>query len=51
MSDEVDEGALVARDVDRAPQAHAATEGDEEAVLRGLYGEPDGYGVFRGEKA
>ena len=36
-------------DVDAHPDAHRATEGDEEAVLRELYGEPGADGVFRGE--
>ena len=34
--------------VDVNPDAHRATEPDEERVLRELYGEPDQYGVFRG---
>lgn len=36
-------------DVDAHPDAHRATEADEEAVLRELYGEPDADGVYRGE--
>ncbi|WP_165975222.1 hypothetical protein [Actinomadura rubrisoli] len=35
-------------EVDRHPGVHRATEADEEQVLRGLYGEPDQYGVFQG---
>jgi hypothetical protein len=46
-----DEFTLVDRDVDRHPGAHQATEPDEEAVLRELYGPADGAGVFRGEGA
>ncbi|WP_433465695.1 hypothetical protein [Spirillospora sp. CA-128828] len=31
-----------------APHDRAqATEADEETVLEGLYGPPDGYGIFR----
>ncbi|GAA2441977.1 hypothetical protein GCM10010191_67820 [Actinomadura vinacea] len=45
------EAALVERDVDRNPDAHRATEPDEEQILRELYGEPDADGVFRGEAA
>lgn len=36
-------------DVDAHPDAHRATESDEEKVLRELYGEPDADGVYRGE--
>lgn len=36
-------------DVDAHPDAHRATESDEERVLRELYGEPDADGVYRGE--
>jgi hypothetical protein len=36
-------------DVDANPNAHRATEADEEAVLREMYGEPDEDGIFRGE--
>jgi hypothetical protein len=36
--------------VDAHPDVHRATEADEEAVLRGLYGPADQYGVFRGEE-
>jgi hypothetical protein len=35
-------------EVDADPHAHEATEGDEETVLKGLYGEPDQYGIYRG---
>lgn len=35
-------------EVDADPRVHRATEDDEEAVLRELYGEPDAYGVYRG---
>jgi hypothetical protein len=38
-------------EVDVAPQAHTATEDDEETVLKDLYGEPDTYGVYRGVEA
>lgn len=34
-------------DVDAHPDAHRATEADEETVLRELYGEPDADGVYR----
>lgn len=37
--------------VDVYPGAHQPTEPDEEAVLRELYGEPDGDGIYRGEGA
>ncbi|MBA9002186.1 hypothetical protein [Thermomonospora cellulosilytica] len=36
--------------VDVHPDAHRATEPDEEQVLRELYGEPDADGFFRGEE-
>ncbi|WP_198679299.1 hypothetical protein [Thermomonospora amylolytica] len=36
--------------VDVHPDAHRATEPDEEQVLRELYGEPDTDGFFRGEE-
>ncbi|GAA4320927.1 hypothetical protein [Actinomadura luteofluorescens] len=36
-------------EVDVDPGVHRATETDEEQVLRGLYGEPDAAGIFRGE--
>lgn len=36
-------------DVDAHPDAHRATEVDEEAVLKELYGDPDDDGVYRGE--
>ncbi|MUN40523.1 hypothetical protein [Actinomadura litoris] len=35
--------------VDVHPDVDRATEADEEAVLRQLYGEPDAEGVFRAE--
>lgn len=35
--------------VDVNEGVHQATEADEEAVLRELYGEPDEHGVYRGE--
>ncbi|MWA03752.1 hypothetical protein F8568_025875 [Actinomadura sp. LD22] len=35
--------------VDVNPGVDRATEPDEEQVLRGLYGEPDADGAFRGE--
>ncbi|WP_242890301.1 hypothetical protein [Actinomadura litoris] len=35
-------------EVDARPEVHRATEPDEEAVLRELYGEPDQYGVYKG---
>ncbi|MFI0484898.1 hypothetical protein [Actinomadura sp. 9N215] len=35
-------------DVDVHPDAHRPTEGDEEQVLKELYGEPDQYGVYKG---
>lgn len=38
-------------DVDAHPDAHRATEADEERVLKDLYGEPDADGVYRGEGA
>jgi hypothetical protein len=38
-------------EVDVHPDAHRATEEDEEAVLRALYGEPDEDGIYRGEEA
>jgi hypothetical protein len=31
------------------PAAHRATEPDEEAVLRELYGDPDEHGFYTGE--
>ena len=37
--------------VDAHPDAHRATEADEEAVLKDLYGEPGEDGIFRGEGA
>ncbi|WP_395109770.1 hypothetical protein [Actinomadura sp. SCN-SB] len=37
--------------VDVHPDAHRATELDEETVLKELYGEPDTYGVYRGVEA
>ncbi|MFB4320679.1 hypothetical protein [Actinomadura sp. 21ATH] len=37
--------------VDVDDRAHRPTEDDEEAVLRGLYGEADSYGVYRREVA
>jgi len=33
-----------------SPLAHRATEPDEEAVLRELYGEPDAAGFYTGEE-
>lgn len=33
--------------VDAHPDAHRATEPDEEAVLKDLYGPPDDDGVYR----
>lgn len=36
-------------DVDAHPDAHRATEADEEAVLREMYGPPDSAGVYTGE--
>ncbi|MDL4814836.1 hypothetical protein [Actinomadura opuntiae] len=36
-------------EVDVNPAVDRATEPDEEQVLRELYGEPDGDGIFRGE--
>ncbi|WP_279509897.1 hypothetical protein [Actinomadura sp. 7K507] len=36
-------------EVDVNPGVHRPTEPDEEQVLGELYGEPDAYGVFRGE--
>ena len=38
-------------EVDRAPGVDQTTEADEEAVLAGLYGEPDADGIYRGEEA
>lgn len=38
-------------EVDQAPGVHEATESDEEQVLRGLYGDADQYGVYRGAGA
>ena len=35
-------------DVDAHPDAHRATERDEEAVLDGLYGPPGSDGIYRG---
>jgi hypothetical protein len=35
--------------VDVNPGVDRATEPDEEQVLRDLYGQPDGDGIFRGE--
>jgi hypothetical protein len=43
------EADLVAEHVDRHPTG--PSEGDEEAVLRGLYGSADDDGVYRGELA
>ncbi|GAA2591669.1 hypothetical protein SMC26_06900 [Actinomadura fulvescens] len=36
--------------VDVHPDAHRATEADEDQVLRELYGEPDDDGVFRADE-
>lgn len=36
--------------VDVHPDAHRATEPDEEQILHQLYGEPDAEGFFRGEE-
>lgn len=44
-----DEAALTVHGVDR--REPGATEPDEESVLEGLYGPPDGDGVYRGEGA
>lgn len=38
-------------DVDAHPDAHRATEPDEEQVLAELYGAADADGVYRGEGA
>jgi hypothetical protein len=43
------EADLVHEGVDRRPWE--ATEADEEAVLRELYGPPDANGIYRGEGA
>ncbi|MFC5744845.1 hypothetical protein [Actinomadura rugatobispora] len=48
--EEMSEAELVERDVDEDPAAHNATEDDEEAVLRGLYGERI-RGLYLGEGA
>lgn len=44
------EAALMTQ-VDADPRVHEATEGDEEAVLRDLYGEADADGIHRGDGA
>ncbi|MFD9949673.1 hypothetical protein ACFWYW_55695 [Nonomuraea sp. NPDC059023] len=46
---EMSEADLTAAGVDTRPWE--ASEDDEEAVLRALYGEPDPDGVYRGEAA
>lgn len=43
---DADESTLLVG-VDSHPDVHRATEADEEAVLRALYGEPDEHGVYR----
>lgn len=48
MSEPENEDELVQR-VDVYPGAHQPTEPDEEAVLKDLYGEPDGDGIYRGD--
>lgn len=42
--------AELMKDVDAHPDAHRATEADEEAVLAEMYGEPAADGVYRGEE-
>ncbi|WP_019631297.1 hypothetical protein [Actinomadura atramentaria] len=49
MTDSRTDEAELTRRVDRNPEAHRATEPDEEAVLRALYGPPDERGVYGGE--
>lgn len=53
MSRDADPGseAELMRMVDVDPDVHHATEADEEAVLRVLYGEPGKDGVYRGDGA
>lgn len=45
--DEPSEAELVVAGVDT--REWGPTEDDEEAVLRSLYGSPDGDGIYRGE--
>lgn len=45
-----DEAALMGQ-VDQHPDAHRATESDEEQVLAELYGDPDEDGFYLGEGA
>ncbi|MGP3917696.1 hypothetical protein [Nonomuraea sp. 10N515B] len=49
MTEPRPEAELVAEGVDR--HDWGPTEGDEEAVLEGLYGPPDPDGIYRGEPA
>ena len=45
------EALLVDRNVDQDPQVHRATTGDEESMLRELYGAPNAEGIYRGAPA
>jgi hypothetical protein len=47
MSEHPSEAELVAAGVDT--REWGPTEDDEEAILRELYGEPDGGGIYRGD--
>ncbi|MBA9003654.1 hypothetical protein [Thermomonospora cellulosilytica] len=49
MSNEQQGEVLCMDRVDAHPDAHRATEPDEESVLRELYGEPGEDGVYAGE--
>jgi hypothetical protein len=51
MSEPRSREAVLVEGVDVHPDAHRPTASDEEAVLRGLYGEPDQYGIYRGVSA
>lgn len=49
MTDQTSDEAAHMADVDRTPDAHRATELDEQATLRDLYGPADENGIYRGD--
>ena len=49
MTDQTSDEAAHMADVDQHPDAHRATEPDEQATLRDLYGPADENGIYRGD--
>lgn len=48
---DAEEARRVHQEVDRHPGAHQPTTAEEDDILRGIYGPPDGAGIFRETRA